>query len=344
MSISVVCDECSGTFQVQEKRAGKKVYCKLCNAVVRVPKSADDSEDVVFESIADITPLPRTRSAPLRRTKQSRRTERVAWKWTMSPKAIAGLVVLSLMGILIVAAQLYPIVGTALLALLMIGMLLGMVIGFGLMLVGGIGLIISAFEEDTTCGLLYMFLPFYSLYYMISRWDETRYPKLVALGFLLAVGGPMLVAGIGQVIGNNAGGFGPARGQQGFAMQQPQQLVPRANPWPPAALPNNPGGQPPAEGHEAIAKMHAEQERRRAESQAAHPRPLRDDEVQRVSQPVGNATLNVGDKVLVKWGASWWNSQVVEIKPDGRVQIHYVGWSDSSDEAVIADRIRIPNP
>jgi hypothetical protein len=36
----------------------------------------------------------------------------------------------------------------------------------------GIKLLIEGFRESTACGLLMIFLPFYSLYYVITRWDR----------------------------------------------------------------------------------------------------------------------------------------------------------------------------
>jgi hypothetical protein len=51
----------------------------------------------------------------------------------------------------------------------------GMIIsGFAyLMLVYyNIRMIIAAFSESTVCGLLFLFMPFYSLYYLVTRWDR----------------------------------------------------------------------------------------------------------------------------------------------------------------------------
>lgn len=53
--------------------------------------------------------------------------------------------------------------------------------GWGLIIFGNvivvvysIRIIIVAFQEDITCGLLYLFLPFYSLYYFVTRWDRVK--------------------------------------------------------------------------------------------------------------------------------------------------------------------------
>jgi hypothetical protein len=347
VSISVDCDKCGGTFQVKDKRAGKKVYCKLCNGIVQVPRpeienAFDDDlgeEEITFksfddESFSDITPLPRLNPAPLRRSKRSRRESSVTWSWPLSRSVTAGVVVLGLIGVLLIAGQFYPIIGSVMLLLMMLGVLFAMFAGFVCMLVGGIGLIVAAFEEDTTCGLLYLFLPFYSLYYMVSRWDETRWPKVIAVGFLLMLGPGFLAAGVEQVF--TASGhplaFAPRHGPPEFVRNPPGQ--------PPVAV--NPPENHHREMQDAIGRPRAEMPPPQFVP-PERPKPsIREEEALRISVPIANASLNAGDKVLIKWGASWWHGKVVAIHPDGRIQVHYDGWSDNSDEAVLTDRIRIP--
>jgi len=48
------------------------------------------------------------------------------------------------------------------------------IVGLILMGIGGIRLLIGAFQEDVVCGLLYLFVPFYSLYYLVTRWEEQK--------------------------------------------------------------------------------------------------------------------------------------------------------------------------
>src|SRR5262249_55975817 len=55
--------------------------------------------------------------------------------------------------------------------------------------VGNVGLLIVAFNESLICGLLSMFMPFYGLYYLITRWDRCRGWFLTSLaGFALMCG------------------------------------------------------------------------------------------------------------------------------------------------------------
>lgn len=49
----------------------------------------------------------------------------------------------------------------------------------------------------------------------------------------------------------------------------------------------------------------------------------------------------VGDKVDVKWNASWWKAEVLAVNSP-KYRVHYVGWSASWDEDVTTDRVRPP--
>ncbi len=64
-----------------------------------------------------------------------------------------------------------------------------LIVGLILMGIGGIRLLIGAFQEDVVCGLLYLFVPFYSLYYLVTRWEEQK------SAFLMNVCGGLLVCG-----------------------------------------------------------------------------------------------------------------------------------------------------
>lgn len=52
-------------------------------------------------------------------------------------------------------------------------------------------------------------------------------------------------------------------------------------------------------------------------------------------------TLYVGQPVTVLWNGSWYGAVVMEPYPDGSALIHYDGWSESYDEVVSSDRIRV---
>jgi hypothetical protein len=60
-------------------------------------------------------------------------------------------------------------------------------IGFLLAVAGGIGIMMAAFEEDVMCGVMYLLVPFYPLYFVITRIGDVW--KLL----LMNVGGGVLV-------------------------------------------------------------------------------------------------------------------------------------------------------
>lgn len=49
----------------------------------------------------------------------------------------------------------------------------------------GVRLLIIAFTESVACGLMYLFVPFYGLYYVITRWDQCG--KLFMITFFLSI-------------------------------------------------------------------------------------------------------------------------------------------------------------
>lgn len=61
-----------------------------------------------------------------------------------------------------------------------VGMIL-LFIGMAIAFIYSIKLIILAFQESILWGLLYLFLPFASLYFIITRWTKCRGPLLKSL-------------------------------------------------------------------------------------------------------------------------------------------------------------------
>ena len=45
-----------------------------------------------------------------------------------------------------------------------------------------------------------------------------------------------------------------------------------------------------------------------------------------------DAKLSRGERLKAKWGSGWLDVEVLEVLPDGKVKIRWVGWSDSWDE------------
>lgn len=47
----------------------------------------------------------------------------------------------------------------------------------------------------------------------------------------------------------------------------------------------------------------------------------------------------LGEVVAVKWNRSWWAGRILEVRPNQRFQITYLGWGDSWNEEVGLDRL-----
>ncbi len=71
-------------------------------------------------------------------------------------------------------------------------------VGIGCLLVGAVGMLVVPFQESVVCGLCSIFVPFYSLYYVITRWDEMRrWVGIYLLGVMMFVGMGVLLPAIG---------------------------------------------------------------------------------------------------------------------------------------------------
>jgi hypothetical protein len=80
----------------------------------------------------------------------------------------------------LLGVSMFSTVGRALsLGLLSLGFLV-------LAAIGTIGLLVVAFQESVICGLLMFFVPFYVLYYVATRWEESkRFFKIYLVGVLM---------------------------------------------------------------------------------------------------------------------------------------------------------------
>ena len=79
---------------------------------------------------------------------------------------------------------------------------------------------------------------------------------------------------------------------------------------------------------------------------ASDPDPIESDEL--LSQLNGgldeNTALEVGQNLQVHQVNGWWAGQILALRADGTVKIHYVGWESSWDEWVGRDRLRLASP
>ncbi len=232
-TIEIQCPSCEARYVSPARHAGKEINCPACGSLIRVPKLALQpetksvskskpagpsqrgyalttsmpglleeelaSDPTVLDPLADGKPsLSAGTTLPTLPSKRKKPAGGfLPGKIKLSPRAkkiLAGVAVF-IVGVFIVVWI------PALFWLSVASMVFG---GSMLLLVGGFWCLGIAFSEDALCGLLWLFVPFYNLYYVISRFDECRKPlSLVLLGTLLLFT-PFLVLVGGVVVRDRA--------------------------------------------------------------------------------------------------------------------------------------------
>jgi hypothetical protein len=182
MPIEVTCDECFTPHSVKSEFAGKRFKCRECGAALVVPRKSA----VAAGSARSAPPPPRAAAPSPAATSQKKRSSRSGSKsrsragssgWLSGPR---GWIVGGVGLLVIVALVLVP----QFLGILAMPLVLA---GIALTLWGALKCLASAFEEDVTCGLMWIFVPFYSVFFTLTRWDTVgRY-------FLTFVGGIALM-------------------------------------------------------------------------------------------------------------------------------------------------------
>jgi hypothetical protein len=202
VTINASCNSCFRQYQLKDDLAGRQVRCKECGAVFPVPNvaasgdaAADDGrdarefdEDPYVDDVDSPPPRSRPRSTGARgKKKKSRRSAASG----VSFGAVFGLGAVGC--VLFLLTCVLGLFWPAAWAVMLIGMF---VVGLVLHLVGGIGVVVTAFREDTKCGLMYLFLPFYALYYGITRFGQIWKLLTVAFTGLLLMAGARVLSPI----------------------------------------------------------------------------------------------------------------------------------------------------
>ncbi|WP_435005199.1 HEAT repeat domain-containing protein [Tundrisphaera lichenicola] len=212
MAITFHCESCGKRFDVDEGLAGKRAKCKQCGLSFVIPgatfpvgKPRSPHRAMPPSHARPADPPPRGHDpfgfeeppAPLppRHADRDEEFEEVMpRRATMKPTkaappshsgaiSIAGLpawgyLLLTLalgIGMAFVMSQASN--SSMQVAALAVQVLV-MVVSLG----GGIACMVVAFRESVACGLMYLFVPFYSLYYLCTRWDEMKKPFVISIG------------------------------------------------------------------------------------------------------------------------------------------------------------------
>lgn len=192
MKISFACPACNASGSVDDVHVGKQVRCRHCNARFAIPGPADPESDVYaleesgqpeqptgeepWSRPAEEAVFVRARSSESgsrQRERQGheqsqparcrrRNTSDVhAWPW--QTWLVRGCVTLAL---LLVAITLFAPHGTWLAGCILLG------VGGLLVPLGFFAGAFGAFSEDPVYGFFYLLIPFYSAYYLVTRWED----------------------------------------------------------------------------------------------------------------------------------------------------------------------------
>jgi hypothetical protein len=210
--IHLLCPHCRCKLAVKEAMAGRLGACPKCKNKIRIPQlETITSEEVPEERVSaapqrivtvqptrtsrdledaeddDRPARPRRRRfedaddradddepAPRRpRKRRKRRRREASSSFSIGDITPIWFVLIGLVVIWIICFGLsfvFPLV-----ALVPLGL------GWLLSIAGGIWFLIVAFQDDVLAGVLCMFVPFYSLYYLITHFDETKAPFFTQL-------------------------------------------------------------------------------------------------------------------------------------------------------------------
>ncbi len=195
------CPKCDKLFRLDDKLRGRTALCPICRTKFTLPSEeileVEEFEEIVDDAITATKPVPRprtpVRSGPPpafheddieefpRKKKKKKKKRRRGLSFLSGPMSFQK--ILSILGTVWLVTLVPGIVFGPLL-------LIHILVGAILLFVSNIMIIYVAFNEDLACGLMLLFVPFYSLYYIITRFDEVAESLLLmAIGFGFVMGG-----------------------------------------------------------------------------------------------------------------------------------------------------------
>jgi hypothetical protein len=242
MTIHIECHRCKKKYKTPNKLEGRQFRCSQCGEVLDVvellpivePEPQAPAPQVVAPQSPPAAPVfpqaapaqgvysayqsPFPPSGSGFEPEHDRPKKKKKRRWSSSgdveiPWAALGITLLLVVGVVFAASYMSPGVG-AVLSLIVMG------ICALTSLACGIWLLVIAFQEDVLCGILMLIPivgPFYSLYYIITRWGECKAPFLlnlssVALLYATICAGTVAIGLNGRGGSSEPEPFGPPSG------------------------------------------------------------------------------------------------------------------------------------
>ncbi|MFN0197194.1 MAG: MJ0042-type zinc finger domain-containing protein [Planctomycetaceae bacterium] len=215
MPITVSCPECAQTYRLKDELAGKKVRCKGCETIIPIPQASSEIEDYNFDDDLDFDDEQNEREARRRRAVRNQSHTKTATKkkkkkrrssnddleggdlwFSRATKIALGVGAFDFaFALLFFVTNLDILKGPSAIAMMgSIGLAMIYIIA------GGLWNLSIVLEEDVLCLLLWFFVPFYSLYYIISRWDQCARPVLIQfMGFGIILAASMIPVAVGAM-------------------------------------------------------------------------------------------------------------------------------------------------
>ncbi len=247
MAIVFTCNSCGKRFEVPENLAGKTGKCRQCGALFKIPTPTptpaagragprfdaygfdEDSSSAAAPPLPpraddEFAPIPRRGvQKPPKKKKKRSSGDSADVPALVSTVFLLGTAAVCVLAVLAGFASGHGFAYFTLAAVMLY---------FVLMMVGGFWTWGLAFRESFVCGLLF-FVPFYSLYYTFTRYDEAKYPfRLVFTAIALMITASVLTS------------TGMVQGRAGQMVAQVNGIDPNTVGANPPFMPNPNAGQP----------------------------------------------------------------------------------------------------
>lgn len=213
--IRLKCAGCDRALTVGAEKSGKKLRCPTCDTVITVPSSSDSEEQ--------------SASGPARKAKRKKAEDPDhIWSTPMSSYSSPAIeeheyeqygipakkprssdIEISTNEMTLKGPMIFFVIGLVIgivsIVLALSAPEAGRIVSFGAIIIGALISVVghwkireTAYEESTSCGIMFVWLPLYQPYYIISRFSQIKTPFLVTiLGNIAAI-----VGVIGLVMAN----------------------------------------------------------------------------------------------------------------------------------------------